>query len=97
MVSFFPGKGGGLEADDEDVPEDEDDLRVALPPTNNDDTKPSTKVFFFKKTLPAPPPLRIVFISLWCFCFKNEENGRLKMHLRDLFTVRKKCKKYYLT
>ena len=69
MVSFFPVEGGALEADDDDVPDDDDDLRVARPPTKNEDTKPSIKVFFFKKTLPMPPPLRIVFISL--VVFKN--------------------------
>ena len=70
LVAFFPGKGGGLEAaDDEDVPEDDDDLRVVRPPTKNEDTNPSTKVVFFKKTLPSQPPLRIVFISL--VVFKN--------------------------
>jgi len=66
FVAFVQSFGGG-DAVDEDVPDDVNDLRVARPPTKNEDTKPSRKVFFFKKTLPMPPPLRIVFISLsWC-------------------------------
>jgi hypothetical protein len=69
FVAFVQSFEGGDAADEDDVPDDVNDLRVVRPPTKNEDTKPSTKVVFFKKTLPSQPPLRIVFISL--VVFKN--------------------------
>jgi hypothetical protein len=69
FVAFVQSFGGLEAADEDDVPDDVNDLRVVRPPTKNEDTKPSTKVVFFQKTLPSQPPLRIVFISL--VVFKN--------------------------
>ena len=88
FVAFVQSFEGG-DAADEDVPDDANDLRVVRPPTKNEDTKPSTKVVFFKKTLPSQPPLRIVFIAL-VVVFKNEKKWTAeKAFERSLYSEKK--------